>query len=258
MATPLSWSSAAASDVGRVRTVNEDACLDVPQQGIWAVADGMGGHDAGDFASRMIVDALASLDARSGLAPRVAAALADLQTVNRRLREEAALRHVRTIGSTVAACLASDRRCALLWAGDSRVYLYRDARLRQITHDHTQVEVLREQGYLSAEEARQHPAHHLITRAVGAAPWLEIDETRIDVGDGDLLLICSDGLTNEVDDASIALALTQAAGDCDEAARVLIDLALSRGARDNVSVVVLRASDPSADDRTLFNPSLTL
>lgn len=256
MATHLVWSSAAATDVGRVRNVNEDACLDMPLRGLWAVADGMGGHDAGDVASRMVVDALRSLDAPPSLGGYVAAVRDALQAVNLRLRDEAASRRVRTIGSTVAACLSSERSCALLWAGDSRIYLYRDARLQQVTRDHSQVEALRAQGYLTAEEARRHPAHHLITRAVGAAQQLELDETRVNVRDGDIFLLCSDGLTNEVDDAEIALVLARAGNDCSEAARQLIAMALAHGGRDNVSVIVTRASDPDADDRTLFNPSV--
>lgn len=256
MATQFVWTSAWASDVGRVRSVNEDACLDLPRAGLWAVADGMGGHDAGDVASRMVIEALARLDSPPDLGPFVAAARDALQTVNQRLRDEAALRRVRTIGSTVAVCLSRAHDCAVLWAGDSRIYLYRDAHLRQITHDHTQVEALRAQGYLTAEEARHHPAHHLITRAVGAADRLELDETRVDVRDGDIFLMCSDGLTNEVEDTSIALALTHAADDVDAAAHALVAAALGNGARDNVSVIVICASDPAMGDRTLFNPSV--
>ncbi|MGN6809207.1 MAG: PP2C family protein-serine/threonine phosphatase, partial [Trinickia sp.] len=148
------------------------------------------------------------------------------------------------------------RSCALLWAGDSRVYHYRDAWLQQLTRDHSQVEELRAQGYLTGEEARNHPAHHLITRAVGAADWLELDEARVDLCDGDVLLICSDGLTNEVGDTSIALTLALARSDCVEAAQALVGMALQEGGRDNVSVIVIRVDDPGATDRTLINPSV--
>lgn len=256
MATQLIWTSASRSDVGLVRSVNEDACLDMPQRGLWAVADGMGGHAAGDVASRMVVDALAALSAPQRLAQFVATARGALQTVNRQLREEAVLRRVRTIGSTVAVCLASGRSCALLWAGDSRIYLYRDARLRQLTRDHSQVEELRAQGYLTAEQALDHPAQHLITRAIGAADQLELDERRIDVRDRDVFLLCSDGLTNEIEDDGIALALELAGGDCGEAVRTLVDMALREGGRDNVSAIVVRADDPGSADQTLINPSV--
>jgi protein phosphatase len=254
MSTQFNWTSASRTDVGLVRQINEDACLDLPARGIWAVADGMGGHAAGDVASRMIVDALAAIVVPNSLADFVAAARAELQRVNRTLRDEAAARHVRTIGSTVAALFASGSQCGLLWAGDSRVYLYRRAQLRQLTRDHSQVEELKAQGYLTAEEAVDHPAHHLITRAVGAADWLELDENRVEVNDGDMFLLCSDGLSNEVDEPGIASAL--AGGDCRQATQALVDMALHEGGRDNISAIVIRADDPYAADKTLVNPAL--
>jgi protein phosphatase len=254
MAMQLIWTSASRTDVGLVRGVNEDACLDMSERGLWAVADGMGGHAAGDVASRMIVDALAMLRPLASLALFVAAARDALQTVNRRLREEAAVRRMGTIGSTVAVCLARGCQCTLLWAGDSRVYLYRNATLQRLTRDHSQVEALRAQGYLTAEEALNHPAHHLITRAVGAADWLELDESSVELCDGDMLLICSDGLTNEAQDADIAGALAD--GDCEQAVQTMIDLALREGGHDNISVIVIRADDAGAADKTLINPSV--
>ncbi|TKC81638.1 serine/threonine-protein phosphatase [Trinickia terrae] len=254
MTTRFSWTSASRTEVGLVREINEDACLDLPEHGIWAVADGMGGHTAGDVASRMIVDALAAIVVPARLADVVAAARTELQTVNRRLRDEAAARHVRTIGSTVAALFASGNQCGLLWAGDSRVYLYRQAHLLQLTRDHSQVEELKARGYLTAEEAADHPAHHLITRAVGAADRLELDENRVEVNDGDMFLLCSDGLTNEVGEPDIAGAL--AGRDCREATDALVEMALREGGRDNISAIVIRASDPFAADKTLVNPAL--
>ncbi|WP_206998679.1 PP2C family protein-serine/threonine phosphatase [Trinickia mobilis] len=254
MLTQFNWTSASRTDVGLVREINEDACLDLPARGIWAVADGMGGHAAGDVASRMIVDALAAIVVPKRLADFVAAARAELQTVNRKLRDEAAARRVRTIGSTVAALFASGSQCGLLWAGDSRVYLYRRAQLLQLTRDHSQVEELKTQGYLTAEEAVDHPAHHLITRAVGAADWLELDEHRVEIYDGDMFLLCSDGLSNEVDEPGIASAL--AGGDCQEATEALVEMALREGGRDNITAIVIRADDPYAADKTLVNPAL--
>lgn len=253
MATPFIWTSASRSDVGLVRALNEDACLDAPERGMWAVADGMGGHAAGDVASRMIVDALAALPIQTSLARFVADARHALDAVNRRLREEAAKRRVGTIGSTIAICLASENRCALLWAGDSRIYLYRDASLSRLTRDHSQVEELRSRGYLTEDEARHHPAQHLITRAVGAASLLELDETYLEVRDRDTLLLCTDGLTNEVPDAEIADTLAR--GSCEAAVLALVDRALQRGGRDNISAIVVRADDPAAD-KTLINPSM--
>ncbi|TCW84331.1 serine/threonine protein phosphatase [Burkholderia sp. SRS-46] len=246
--------SASRTDVGHVREINEDDCLALPQRGLWAVADGMGGHSAGDLASRTIVHGLARLAVPATLADFVAAARAALVAVNAQLRTSATECGVRMIGSTVAVLLASGRQCAWLWAGDSRIYLYRDAHLTQLTLDHTQVAELQAQGHLSAEEARHHPAQHLITRAVGATERLQLDEGRIDVRDGDMFLLCSDGLSNEMEDADIAAAL--ACGDCELATGMLVEHALREGGRDNITAIVIRADDPEASDRTLANPAV--
>ncbi|KVD90724.1 serine/threonine protein phosphatase [Burkholderia ubonensis] len=254
MSAELQWTSASRTDVGRVREINEDDCLALPQRGLWAVADGMGGHSAGDLASRTIVRALERLAAPATLADFIDAARAALDTVNAGLRESAAQRGVRMIGSTVAVLLASGRQCGWLWAGDSRIYLYRDARLTQLTLDHSHVAELQAQGHLSAQQARHHPSQHLITRAVGAAERLHLDERRLDVRDGDMFLLCSDGLSNEMDEADIAAAL--ACGDCARATDALVELALRAGGRDNVTAIVIRADDPDASDHTLANPAV--
>jgi serine/threonine protein phosphatase PrpC len=250
----LRWTSASRTDVGRVRALNEDACLALPQHGLWAVADGMGGHTAGDVASAMIVSALGTLCAPESLVTFVGAARGALQTVNHELRDEAARRGVRMIGSTVAVLMASGHTCGWLWAGDSRIYLYRDARLEPLTTDHSQVAELQAQGLLSAESARHHPSQHMITRAVGAADWLELDEGRIDVHDGDVFLLCSDGLSNEVSAPEMARVLE--GGDCQIATDMLVELALQAGGRDNVTAVVVRVDDPDAGDHTLMNPAV--
>ncbi|WP_042267646.1 PP2C family protein-serine/threonine phosphatase [Paraburkholderia heleia] len=248
------WSSASRTDVGRVRALNEDACLDLPQKGLWAVADGMGGHTAGDLASGMIVRALGGFAVPNTLTSFTATARGTLQTVNHQLREEAARRGVRMIGSTVAVLMAKGREFGWIWAGDSRIYLYRDAQLEPLTTDHSYVAELQAQGHLSAEAARHHPSQHLITRAVGAADWLDLDEGRIVVRDGDLFLLCSDGLSNEVQAPEIVRALD--GGDCRQATDTLVEMALQAGGRDNITAVVVRVDDPGASDRTLVNPAV--
>lgn len=254
MSCELHWSSASRSDIGRVRLINEDACLDLPERRVWAVADGMGGHAAGDVASRMVVEALERLAVSDRLVNLVADARERLQEVNSRLRAEALARQAGTIGTTVVLLLACDRQCALLWAGDSRIYLYRDGRLMQLTRDHSHVEELRSQGYLSDEAAARFPAPHLITRAVGAEDRLDLDEDIVEVDDRDMFLLCSDGVSNELGNEDIASAL--AGGDCRQASDALVDMALQRGGRDNISAIVIRAQDPHAADKTLLNPAL--
>lgn len=248
------WTSAACTDVGRVRERNEDACLDLPSQGLWAVADGMGGHAVGDFASQAVVQALATLPPHPRLEDRVDATRAALQGVNLALVDEAARLGVRCIGSTVVVLLAGDRRCACVWAGDSRLYRLRGGQFARLTRDHNQVERLLARGLITPEEARHHPAQNTITRAVGAAPTLAPEQLMTEVADSDIYLLCSDGLSNEVDDDDIAAVLAQQ--DVAQAAPTLVQMALDAGGRDNVSVVVLRAADPYGSDKTLVNPEL--
>lgn len=248
------WTSAARSHIGLVRDINEDACLERPERGLWAVADGMGGHALGDFASRLVIDALDKLPATGNLTDFATAAGANLQAANRQLRMEAAMRAVPIIGSTVVALFARDRRCRYLWAGDSRLYLYRNGHLSLLSRDHSQVEELKARGSLSAEEAIDHPARNLLTRAVGATDLLDLDEVAVEVDDGDMFLLCSDGLSNEVSDSEICAALV--AGDCRQASEVLIDMALKHGGRDNISAVVVRADDLHSADSTVVNPAV--
>ena len=251
-ANRVRWVSAARCHIGLVRETNEDACLDRPERGLWAVADGMGGHDAGDVASGAVVAALDGLAACSNLTSFIADARDRLQSVNRRLRAEAIGRGVPLIGSTVVALLACEQYCAYLWAGDSRIYLYRNRRLKLLTRDHSQLEELKARGDYSPEDAAA--AQNLITRAVGAVDVLELDEGSVPVADGDIFLLCSDGLTNHVSEQDIGEAI--ASSDCRLAADTLVDLALKGGGRDNISVVVVRAEDPYSADMTVLNPAL--
>ena len=247
------WTSAARTDVGLVREVNEDACLDQPDRGVWAVADGMGGHAVGDVASRLVVTTLGGIEPRDSLGHVVADARVRLIEANHLLRLEAATRQVQRIGCTVVVLMACDRQCGFLWAGDSRIYRCRQGRLQLLTRDHSQVEQMKSMGQLTEEEALHHPALHLITRAVGATDRLDLDEDTVDVADGDVFLLCSDGLSNELSAHEILETLARL--DCREASDVLVDLALERGGRDNISAVVVRADD-LASDKTLLNPAL--
>ena len=236
-----------------MREHNEDACLQQPERACWAVADGMGGHAVGDLASGLIVDALSRLSAPDSISRCLADASERLLTVNQQLRDEAASRQVPVIGSTVVALFACDSYCGYLWAGDSRLYLYRQGHLRQLTQDHSQVEELKALGLLTEEEAINHPAQHLITRAVGATDQLELDSNTMAVADGDVFLLCSDGLSNELSAQEMQVALTVA--DCDVACNALIEAAVARGGRDNITAVVIRAEDTYATDKTLLNPA---
>jgi protein phosphatase len=232
------WSSSAVSDTGNLRTINEDAYLERPESGLWAVADGMGGHQAGDLASQMVI---ASLDARppaQHMGSAVEGLCCGLRETNRRLRQEAQRRGHGVIGSTVAVLLAVQRHCVCLWAGDSRVYLFREGVLRPLTRDHSQVEELVRSGLLNRREAENHPAANIVTRAVGGMDELAIDAQIQELRDGDIYLLCTDGLNKELSDAEIAAALTNS--EFGLASRALLDLARERGGRDNITLVVVR------------------
>jgi protein phosphatase len=233
------WVSAHLSDKGMVRSINEDSCLDRADLGLWVVADGMGGHAAGDLASQMIVQELKSTqpgDSISHLANEVALRL---QTVNQRLLEESQRRGGEIIGSTVVTLLAHDGYCIYQWAGDSRIYLFRRGILKQLSRDHSQIEELIELGMLSADQAEQSAIANYITRAVGASENLELEAEIIEPRDGDLYLLCSDGLNKEVSDDEITEVLENY--PFQEAIQQLIDLAMARGARDNITLILVEA-----------------
>jgi len=238
----LIWTSEGRSDVGRVRQVNEDACLDESELGLWAVADGMGGHHAGDLASGMVIDALGELDPPADLDTFVGKVVACLEDANTRLRAEAARRGQATIGTTVAVLCAFGERCACAWVGDSRIYRMRGEVVERVTRDHSVVEEYVASG-MSREEAESGPWRNYVTRAVGAHDELEVDTVQHDLQDGDVYLLCSDGLYKEVEEKELGELLER--GDATEAANRLVDLTLSRGARDNVTVVVVRFHRPA-------------
>lgn len=250
----MRWTSASRSHPGRVREVNEDACLEQPHCGAWAVADGMGGHSLGEFASRLATRSLMDLPASGTLEQRVATVETRLLEANRRLRAEAVRRDVAVIGTTIAALLVAEDRFACVWAGDSRIYLYRGGRLKQLTRDHSQLEAARSLHVGSSDDTLDRPPANVITRALGGDDRLELDAVGADVADGDVFLLCSDGLSNEVSEAAIVQALLP--GSCRLAAEALVDMALERGGRDNITAVVVRAEDLSSPDRTVLHPVL--
>jgi serine/threonine-protein phosphatase Stp1 len=236
----MAFQSVSRTHVGRRRTVNEDAVLCRPDLGLWAVADGMGGHDAGAVASALVVEMLASCAPDLDLQTRTGTASRMITEANRRLvamgRESAT---GRTIGTTVVAIAADPGSFACLWAGDSRAYHCRESRLVQLTRDHSVVQALVDAGELGPAEAADHPDANLVTRAVGAASRLMIDTVTGDIRPGDTLLLASDGLTRLLNPDELHAGLN--APDLDAAADEFIEVCLARGAPDNVSLVMLRA-----------------
>jgi serine/threonine protein phosphatase PrpC len=235
----IRWSCAGRSDRGAKRKINEDSILMRTDAGIWLAADGMGGHEAGDVASAMVASAVARVPSQARLAVVVDRVESALVSVNREIRERAARDFGgRTMGSTVVSFVASSRFGVCLWAGDSRFYRLRDNRLDQLSSDHSEVQELVDRGLLTPEEAENHPNSNVITRAVGGAPDLFLDSLLVDVREGDLFVLCSDGLYNELSAGEIRDNLQP---DIEQAADALLAQALAKGARDNVSLIVLRA-----------------
>lgn len=241
----------ALTDKGRARAENEDNFLSKPSVGLFAVADGMGGHAGGATASAAVVDALGRIE-RQGSAAELRRRCEDsLDAAHREICDEAARRGVGLMGSTVVALLTFDQYYACLWAGDSRAYLLRGGDAVQITRDHTEAARLVSEGRLSAEEARHWPRRHVITRAVGAGGALVLDFVSGELCPDDMFVLCSDGLTCHVDADEIG---RFAAGRrAEDACRDLVDLALRRGGSDNVTVLVA-CYRPDADATRLCLP----
>ncbi|MBV7494678.1 protein phosphatase 2C domain-containing protein [Pseudomonas sp. PDM24] len=232
------FKSASKSHVGMVRQVNEDACLDRPENGLWVVADGMGGHAAGDYVSSLIVDSLRNVAVGRSLDEYVAALKTDLLRVNAAVREETANRGVTMMGSTVVVLAARGLRGVCLWAGDSRLYRLRDGLLESISRDHSYVQDLQDSGLLSEAEARVHPRANIVTRAIGVEAQLKLAMIDLLLMPGDSYLLCSDGLTKTVEDHEISEVLSH--DEPGEIASSLVSLGLMRGAPDNITVIVVK------------------
>ena len=226
--------------VGLRRKINEDSLFADCEHGLWAVADGMGGHEAGEVASAMVIDALRCLPAGANLDQTAANALEALRQVNRELIELArsgrALRT--TIGTTVVGLAIADGAFRCFWIGDSRAYRLREGELIRISHDHSLVQNLVDAGMLAPEDADTHESANLITRAVGADELAEIEMVGGDARSGDQFLLASDGLTRMVPDHELAAELER--GPPAETADRMIELVLARGAPDNVSLIIIK------------------
>lgn len=230
------WISCAATDVGHIRKANEDSFLDAREQGLWVVADGMGGHSRGDLASQIIIEKLLDFqptDDAEACVNELRERLIDANTVCREMAKG------EVMGSTVAAMLSHNSLCYFLWAGDSRIYRLRGDKMDQVTEDHSLVQELCKMGELTEEEAENHPSSNVITRAVGVHEKLKIDVLESPVKPGDRFLLCSDGLFKDVKRAEIQQCLSSPSPQ--QALRELVKQALDRGGTDNVTAIVVQA-----------------
>jgi serine/threonine protein phosphatase Stp1 len=234
---PMSFRSAARSDVGRRRPLNEDGFLDRPGMGLWAVADGMGGLNHGQWASQRLIESLSALPPASADFEADAGRVADaIETAHRAINGRVVADGLK-IGSTIVALLARANHLCVHWAGDSRLYRVRGDAIEQLTHDHTEVQDLVESGRMSADEAKGHPFAHVLSRAVGVAADLRLERVEHQALAGDLFVLCTDGLTCVVPDEDILKLVSRRPlqAICDS----LVELTLQRGAPDNVTVIAI-------------------
>jgi serine/threonine-protein phosphatase Stp1 len=236
---PVTYTSASYSHVGMVRQINEDAFLEKPQDGLWVVADGMGGHAAGDYVSNLIVDCLRHAPTMSELVAYSENLCQRLDEINSTVREETLSRGVSMMGSTVVVLAVRDDQAVCLWAGDSRLYRLRDGMLEAVSRDHSYVQDLMDSGLLNEAQARVHPRGNIVTRAIGVQDRLELSQTRLQVLPGDSYLLCSDGLNKTIEDHEIRDVLGHR--DPYEIVRSLVHLGLTRGAPDNITAIVVKA-----------------
>jgi protein phosphatase len=231
--------SGSATDVGRIRQVNQDLSLETPN--LFAVADGMGGHAGGEVAARVAIESLqTAFDRQPSTEGLEQAVIAANEAVFEQGQAERDLHGMGTTLTAAALVAGSDGRdlVALANVGDSRAYLFSDGRLSQITQDHSLAEERVRRGLLSEEEAAIDPRRHILTRALGVSPEVDVDLWELHLRTGDRVLLCSDGLCNEVEDTEMA-AVLEAVADPGEAAQQLVDTANEHGGSDNITVVVV-------------------
>jgi serine/threonine protein phosphatase PrpC len=257
----VSVSAFGLTDVGRKRRHNEDAYLLDAERGLFVVADGMGGHAAGEVASRITVESIQEYIAATdeehesswpfGFNSRVSLEGNRLTTAVEKANEKV-MRAVQNrpelkgMGTTVVAALFDAERATLVHVGDSRAYLFRDGELRRLTDDHSWVQEQVNAGILSEDEAKSHPLKNVVTRALGGAAHVSVDLIEVPVRPGDRFLLCSDGLTGMVPDEDL-FAHFRSEGDLEKTVRQLIDMANDRGGVDNVTAILVEVEADAAD-----------
>ncbi len=234
------------SDTGRQREANEDSYFSAAP--LFAVADGMGGAQAGEVASQLAVEAFSDVDPETGAPEELLRST--IKDANRRIFELAEGDPSRSgMGTTLTAALLRGAEISFGHVGDSRAYVWREGELRQITNDHSLVEELRRQGRLSREQAADHPQRSVITRALGPEPEVEVDTLTFRARPGDVFLLCSDGLTTMLGDDDL-IAILRREGGLEKKARWLVRAANDRGGRDNITVVLFSLSGAEDPDAT--------
>lgn len=232
------------TNIGRRRKLNQDYVYTSEQPvgklpNLFIVADGMGGHNAGDYASKVTVETMVERISASEETERTHILDEAIQAANRLIREKAGESpELEGMGTTVVAATCDGTRLCVANVGDSRLYVANKREIRQITKDHSWVEEMVRRGGMGREEARNHPDKNIITRAVGAEDSVKVDFFAVQLKEGDMILMCTDGLTNMLEDEEIRMILN-GARDMVEKAEALVQAANDRGGRDNISVILI-------------------
>lgn len=236
------FSSYGQSETGNVRSRNEDSYACVDAQNLWVVADGMGGHESGDFASSTITEQAKKFIQQTALETSLLLLEENILHSNSLVREKASKQGKDvTIGSTVACLFTRNDLAFILWAGDSRIYRFRDHTLQRMTEDHSFVEELVKMGKISSAEAEEHPAANVVLNAIGIDDEIIIDMEYSKIKDNDLFLLCSDGLYKDLPEDKICKILEQSETPVDELTQNLIGAALESGGSDNCTVILVKA-----------------
>ncbi|MFV1873519.1 MAG: PP2C family protein-serine/threonine phosphatase [Oleiphilus sp.] len=240
MTKMLEFSSVENTHQGNVRKLNEDSILSRSDSGLWVVADGMGGHEAGELASQLIVSDLDALPHRAYLSDFVDDVEDTLLLVNKKLRLHS-LENLngQTVGSTVVSLILRENVGVVLWVGDSRLYRFRRNRLELFTKDHSEVQVQVDKGLLTQDQAENSAVKNMLSRAIGAFDDVDVDVNAFQIEKNDTFLLCSDGLYNEVPVTEMEKALKL--GSLDKASDTLMKKCLESEARDNVSFILIKA-----------------
>jgi serine/threonine protein phosphatase PrpC len=246
--TSFHISSNGVTDTGHVRTKNEDSILVNAEENVWIVADGMGGHHAGDFASQTITNNLSLFRQHESLDDRILLLEENILNSNSIIRKKSyKLGRNATIGSTVVCVYIWKNLLFAFWAGDSRLYRFREANLERLTEDHSYVEELVRMGKIEARDAEEHPAANVVLKAVGIDDHLCMDFEYFEINDGDIYIICSDGLYKDLDESRITPIIEAHPEDMKELSEALLASSLDAGGTDNTSIITMKMSQKEDD-----------
>lgn len=246
--SPTRFRSEARSHAGVARESNEDAHAARNNLGLWAVADGIGGHACGDIASHMLAEALAAIDDAADVHHLPHLVEAKIRKTHAAMIEKSReMSHGTLMGSTISVLLGGRDSVECIWAGDSRIYRHRDGMMTRLTTDHSVVQQMIDSGAIDEDAARKHPQKNVITSAVGAQEKLSLERRSHSFISGDKFLLCTDGLSNMLTDYELCSLISS--GPIDETSDLLLATALARGAGDNVTFVLVESIGDSGTQR---------